>query len=112
MAAAISAQSQEVGSVLEEPSSRDATRNFQFRLCCPAKSSPNSPGVLPSEAATPSNAAKIIEPTGKERELHYARTGAGRGEPGTAVYIYTEGPRIENKPERTRGTNGWAVICP
>jgi hypothetical protein len=28
------------------------------------------------------------------------------------AYIDAEAPRIENRPERACGTNGWAVICP
>src|SRR6266478_7216508 len=58
------------------------------------------------------NAAKIIEPTGKKRGLHYAPSGSGRKEPGTGAYIDAEAPRIENRPERAFGTNGWAEICP
>ena len=35
-----------------------------------------------------------------------------RKEPGSGAYIDAEAPRIENRPERACGTNGWAVICP
>jgi hypothetical protein len=80
---------------------------FQFRLCCSAKSSPELPERFNERIrdANP-NAAKITEPTGKKSELHYVPSGSGQERPGTGAYIDTEGPRIENKPERACGTNG------
>jgi hypothetical protein len=41
----------------------------------------------------------------KKSELHYGPRFC-QERPGTGAYIDTEGPRIENKPERACGTNG------
>ena len=113
MPAPIGARSQEVVRGFGVALRGDFTQNSHFRLCCPAKSSPNSPGgVLPSEAAMPSNAAKIIEPLARKGNYAVRPLALAGREPGTGAYIDTEGPRIENTPERARGTNGWAVICP
>src|SRR6266404_7955061 len=45
----------------------DSTQNFQFRLCCPANSSPNSPVVLASGAAMPSKRGEDHRTNGKEK---------------------------------------------
>ena len=113
MAAPIGARSQEVVRVLEEPSSETLPRtsNFAFIVLQNHPRTPQScwrvePQCLP-------NAAKIIEPTSKEKgTTPCAPLALSRKEPGTGAYIDTEGPRIENKLERACGTNGWAVICP
>src|SRR5712671_5860827 len=78
----------------------DSTQTFQFRLCCPAKSSPNSPVVLASGAAMPSK-------RGEDHRTNWQRKGnftmrplaLAKKEPGTGAYIDTEGLRIENKLE-------------
>jgi hypothetical protein len=70
------------------------------------------PGRLASGVAMPSKRAKTIEPTDKEKGTALCVLGSGQEEPGTGAYIDAEGRRIENRPERACGTNGWAVICP
>jgi hypothetical protein len=80
MAARIGARLQEVARVLEEPLSETLPRTLNFASVV-LQNHPNSPGVLTSEAAMPSNAAKIIEPSGKKRELHYAPSGPGQERP-------------------------------
>src|SRR5271167_1770490 len=68
MAAPIGARSQEVREGFVGALLRDSTRNFQFRLCCPAKSSPNCPVVLASGATVPSEFGQDHGiPTGKEK---------------------------------------------
>lgn len=113
MAAPIGARSQEVVRVLEEPSSETLPRtsNFAFVVLQNHPRTPQScwraePQCLP-------NAAKIIEPTSKEKGNYTMLPLAlSRKEPGTGVYIDAEERRIENRLERACGTNGWAVICP
>ena len=87
---------------------RDSTQNSQFRLCCPAKSSPNSPVVLASGVAMPSKRGQDHR-TNWQREGNYTTRPLtlARKEPGTGAYIDTEGSRIENRLERACGTNGW-----
>jgi hypothetical protein len=72
MAAPIGARSQEVREGFVGALLRDSTQNLQFRLCCPAKSSPNCPVVLASGATVPSKCGQDQWETNWQRKGNYA----------------------------------------